>query len=254
MTGPGIPAPTCSSSSAGEPNGPWRRRRTAPAPRSREVLDPQLVGPARRVQRVAEQHQPGRRQALGHRHRAHAPAVGAAAEHELVAATRRPPRRAPRPRPSGRRRPAPCRAPASPLRYGKSTRAVGSGATADSRVTRCGGSVGTGAGGEQQRAGGHPSSFASALRRGAAGSPPSWRPRPRGRAVRSAVGRARNAARTAGSPRAAARSAGTSTSRGSVSSCRSTSDFVAGRDTGAVAVLGTHRDQRPPTITPTVVR
>ena len=47
------------------------------------MLGAELVGLARRVQRVAEQHQAGGRQALGHRHRAHAPAERAAAEHQL---------------------------------------------------------------------------------------------------------------------------------------------------------------------------
>ena len=49
-----------------------------------EVLGAQPVGPARRVQRVAEQDQPGRRQSLGHRHRRHPPAERPAPQHQAI--------------------------------------------------------------------------------------------------------------------------------------------------------------------------
>ena len=62
--------------------GPWCRRRRGTAPQRREVLDAQLVGPARRVQRVRQQDQGGGGEAVGDGHRAHAPAHRATAEAE----------------------------------------------------------------------------------------------------------------------------------------------------------------------------
>ena len=112
VTGPGMAA-TVRVELVGRPNGSFspdtNRQGTVERP---EVLDAQLVGLARRVQRVAQQHQPGRRQTLGHRHRAHAPAEGAAAQHQLAGSM---PAARPGPRPRRRRRPpppAPYRAPA----------------------------------------------------------------------------------------------------------------------------------------------
>lgn len=48
----------------------------------------QLLGAARRMERVAHEHQPGRRQAFSHSHRAHPPTHRAAAqEHHLRTGT-----------------------------------------------------------------------------------------------------------------------------------------------------------------------
>lgn len=50
----------------------------------REVLGPELVGLAGRVQRVAAQHQASSLEPTGHCERAHPPAVGTATENELA--------------------------------------------------------------------------------------------------------------------------------------------------------------------------
>ena len=86
VTGPGIAARWWVSSS-GEPNGSVEPEtaRTGHVD-VRQVRDAQGVGPARRVQRVGEQDEPGHGQTLRDGHRAHAPAERAAAEHQVLGA------------------------------------------------------------------------------------------------------------------------------------------------------------------------
>ena len=104
----------------------------------RKVLHPQVLRLPRRMQRVAQQDQPGRRQPLRHRHRAHPAAVGAATQHQPVRRDAglgdqlgrllRPGGRSPPAALSGTR--LPCR------RYGKSTRRARQRRTAASTATR----------------------------------------------------------------------------------------------------------------------
>ena len=87
VTAPGMAA-VCCSSSAGVPKASRVPETNRHGHLERgQVLDAQALGLARRVERIADQHEAGRRQAVGHRHRADAPAHGATAEHDPVGAT-----------------------------------------------------------------------------------------------------------------------------------------------------------------------